>query len=145
MRWQAVFVAFFCASGLHAAIGPIQPSNPTTNDVVVITVATFSGDLRLQPVVIEENEIRITFRGNPVVANVRTERVPVGPLPAGVYTIVLRHVIEDGFGGVLEVITDPPATFTVTQAAAIPALDPIAIAALIGCLATVAALSLRRL
>ena len=145
MRLVALLAGvLLCSPCLRAAVGSIQPPNPTSVDVIVIDVSTPYAELRLQPVVINGSQIEITFRGYPTVPAGGGALVSVGPLPAGVYTIIVRHVIEDQQGNPAFTLTDPTVTLTVANAAFVPALDSSALAAMAACLAAAALLALRR-
>ena len=137
-------MAALLAGQASAAVLSITPSNPTAADVIYIELLTPYTELVLQPVVVTGSQIEITFRGYATLPSFGSDTASVGPLPAGVYTIVVRHVLEDGSGNVVQTITDPPVTFTVVDAAFIPVLDPSRLLLLIAALSLSAVVALGR-
>ena len=123
MKSLAWLVFFFCAYRVSAAVGEIQPANPTSADRIFIDVSIPYSELQLQPVVITGFQIEITFRGYVTVPAGGGQVVALGPLPAGVYSILVRYVVEDGNGNVVQTITDPAVTLAVRNAVFVPALD----------------------
>ena len=107
-----------------AGVVAVQPASPTSADAIRIELSTPFAELELQPVVITGTTIEITFRGAPFVQVGGGAIATIGPLPPGVYTIVVRHVIVDEpNGAIVQTITEPPTTLVIAPAHVVPTLE----------------------
>lgn len=124
----------------------IQPPNPTSVDRILLTIGMPVSYLDVESVSVVGSEIRITFRGviDPLPTGSRYT-VPVGPLPPGSYSIVVRAIGIDEDGDVAFDTTFPGVPLVVAPGYFVPALDVRGFALFAGALAVAGALLLRRM
>ena len=145
MKRLALLAIFMSAVGASAAVSAVNPPNPNSADFIYVSASTPYQELLPQPVVINGSQIELTFRGYAVLPAGGGATFAVGRLPAGTYTIIVRHVFEEESGNPALILTDPPYTLVVAAAHFVPALDPIGLALLVAAVAITGVFVIRRL
>lgn len=139
----ALLLFLLVASHAYAQVEDVQPLHPTSVDYIVLRVGVSITGMTLQPLVINGSTILITFRGGGVLPTGDTQFVPLGRLPAGTYSIIVRFEFTFGGDEVQETATLEPFELVVAPGApAVPLLDYYGLIALVFGIAIVAVITL---
>jgi hypothetical protein len=110
--------------GVGAQVSQVQPQNPTSVDAIVLCVAAPLTGMPLYSLVRKGSEIRLTFRGWSDTPSGEVHFVSLGQLPAGTYSVIVVFEFTPSENEVERTVTLAPFPLVVTQARAIPTLDP---------------------
>ena len=145
MKLTMACVMTLClATPVWAEIISIQPPAPTSADVISVEVVVPNDDFEFESAVISGSEIRVRFRGAGNTTSTSRKVGQFGPLPAGVYSLIVVYVYEDLNENVYEVQEDPPVALLI-QPAPIPVMDGYGVAILATILAVAGVFAMRRL
>ena len=126
-RGPLAFVLLLLSLAADAQVLSVQPPHPSSIDNVVLDIGVFLPELNLQPIVRTGSEIRITFRGFSETPIGVTERVSLGQLPAGVYSVIVIHEFTDPYTEgepIFSTHIEPPFVLIVTQGYFVPVMEP---------------------
>lgn len=128
MKYKITLLAFACALALpaaasHLGIVEILPAPPREGDSVTLRVG--SNIICSDPTSVTRagNHFVLDFPGCPITSLTAID-VPLGPLPAGIYTYEIQ------VQGELLTAPDNPGSFAVLSTATVPTLSPVSLAAL---------------
>lgn len=148
MRSILFAIAVVCGFAVQGQVFQVQPTTPTSADRIYLHVGVGLNGPTPLPIEIVGSEIRITFRGVGSVLPFGVSFVlPVGPLPAGTYQVLVRFEYLDDEGNPDYTIVSPPYILVVAPAvspAYIPALSPAALTLFAAAMAVGGAFLLRR-
>lgn len=146
VKTLACLAALLCGGHAAAQVTQVQPPNPTSVDIVRLTIAAPLNAMRLQPIVVAGSEIRVTFRGGSDAPFGEVHDVTLGPLPPGTYSVIVTFEFTDGGEPetVVSTLTLPPLAIHVSAGYFVPAVEPRSLLALVAALAFVAIVVLRR-
>lgn len=129
-----------------AQVVEVSPPNPTSADLIVLSVAAPELGFVAQPVTVNGSAIGVTFRGGSDFPAFETHQVTLPPLSPGAYAVTVTFVFLDASGELDHVVTLAPFILQVLPGgAAIPVLSIQGLLAIIASLAALGAVAVRRL
>ncbi len=128
-----------------AQVFAVSPPNPTSADIIVLSVGAPELGFVLQPVTVTGSAIDVTLRGGSALPAFETHEVTLPRLSPGAYAVTVTFVFLESDGELDHVVTLPPFTLQVLPAAAIPASSIPGLLVLLASLSVLGTVALGRL